>query len=394
MYIYIMFGGEIMKNRFLLSALFVLIVAAVVNPKTLKISRDKTILKDGPGNYYDNITVLRKNSEVDLIKEAEEDAGWYYVSYNSKKGYISKLALSERKKSADPFDSFGGEFNPGSALKNELSPASYTAAIKGFALEYSKKRNMKKVDLDSFFKLLSFKALDVIKVMNETKLAYFPKKGEMIGVQNAYVNQWMEGVGLAVSMNVLQNGIVYDAAMTKRLNIIANILIRQTYDYDRMYYVVIIKDPEPVAYSGPGGYIFISDTLITMLTDYREIVAILAHEIGHIAMRHGYRDLAIDTARENMKESFDELDSETLTEEEMELSDELQSIIDSAVEALKLVRDDIEEYEADDVALELLRRYKINRSYLKNTLAKVYLKLGSSYPEYKTQFERRISRIK
>ncbi|HQJ07080.1 MAG TPA: hypothetical protein PLI57_11970, partial [Spirochaetota bacterium] len=97
---------------------------------------------------------------------------------------------------------------------------------------------------------------------------------------------------------------------------------------------------------------------------------------------------------ENMKESFDELDSETLTEEEMELSDELQSIIDSAVEALKLVRDDIEEYEADDVALELLRRYKINRSYLKNTLAKVYLKLGSSYPEYKTQFERRISRIK
>jgi len=389
-----MFGGEIMKNRFLLSALFVLIVAAVVNPKTLKISRDKTILKDGPGNYYDNITVLRKNSEVDLIKEAEEDAGWYYVSYNSKKGYISKLALSERKKSADPFDSFGGEFNSGSALKNELSPASYTAAIKGFALEYSKKRNMKKVDLDSFFKLLSFKALDVIKVMNETKLAYFPKKGEMIGVQNAYVNQWMEGVGLAVSMNVLQNGIVYDAAMTKRLNIIANILIRQTYDYDRMYYVVIIKDPEPVAYSGPGGYIFISDTLITMLTDYREIVAILAHEIGHIAMRHGYRDLAIDTARENMKESFDELDSETLTEEEMELSDELQSIIDSAVEALKLVRDDIEEYEADDVALELLRRYKINRSYLKNTLAKVYLKLGSSYPEYKTQFERRISRIK
>lgn len=383
-----------MKTRFLLSILFLLLVVTAINPKTLKISRDKTILKDGPGNYYDNITVLRKDSEVNFIKEAAEDAGWYYVSYNSKKGYISKLALSERKKSADPFDSFDEEFASGSAPKNELSPASYTAAIKGFALEYSKKRNMKKVDLDSFFELLNFKALDVIKVMNETKLAYFPKKGEMIGVQNAYVNQWMEGVGLAVSMNILQNGIVYDTAMTKRLNIIANILIRQTYDYDRMYYVVIIKDPEPVAYSGPGGYIFISDTLITMLTDYREIVAILAHEIGHIAMRHGYRDLAIDTARENMKESFDELDSETLTEEEMELSDELQSIIDSAVEALKLVRDDIEEYEADDVAVELLRRYKINKSYLKNTLAKVYLKLGSSYPEYKTQFERRISRIK
>lgn len=383
-----------MKTRFLLSILFLLIVATAINPKTLKISRDKTILKDGPGNYYDNVTVLRKDSEVTFIKEAAEDAGWYYVSYNSKKGYISKLALSERKKSADPFDSFDDEFSSGSAPKNELSPASYTAAIKGFALEYSSKKNMKKVDLDSFFELLNFKALDVIKVMNETKLAYFPKKGEMIGVQNAYVNQWMEGVGLAVSMNILQNGIVYDSAMTKRLNIIANILIRQTYDYDRMYYVVIIKDPEPVAYSGPGGYIFISDTLITMLTDYREIVAILAHEIGHIAMRHGYRDLAIDTARENMKESFDELDSETLTEEEMELSDELQSIIDSAVEALKLVRDDIEEYEADDVAIELLRRYKINKSYLKNTLAKVYLKLGSSYPEYKTQFERRISRIK
>ena len=378
-------------KRIFFTIVLIITISFNLFSKNLTISRDKTALKDGPANYYDNITILKSGAEVEYISDAKEDDGWVYVSYQKKKGDISKLAFSEKKKVKDPFDF---DYDSGKKSKNDLSPASYTAAIKGFAIDYSKKKNLNIVNIDEILNILNFKAIDVIKVMNESKLAYFPKKGELIGVQNAFINAEMESLGLSASLNVLQSGIVFDVDMTKRVNIMANILNRQTYDYDKYYYVFIIKDSEPVAFCGPGGYIFISDILLKLLTDYREVVAVLAHETGHIALRHGYRDLAIDTARMSMNEAFDELAMETLTEKEMEISSMLEDVIDQALEAIKLVRDDKEEFEADDVAVELLRRYKINKKYLKDTLAKVYLKMGTKYPEYKTQFERRISRIK
>lgn len=381
-----------MKKRIICLILFISI--AYINfAKDLTIARDKTAMRTGPANYYDIIFYLKSGTKVTNLGAAKEDDGWIKVKYQNKEGFISKIALSDVKKSNDPFASLEGkEFGK---TKNEISPASYTAAIKGFTIDYSRKKGYGKYDIESLFNSITFKYSDVIKVLNETKLAYFPKRGELIGIENTFINDRIQGVGWAIAMDVIQQyGIVFDLDMTKRLNIIANILIRQTVDYDSQYIVLIISDPEPIAFSGPGGFIFISDGLLKMLTDYREVVAVLAHEIGHIALRHGFRDLAIDEARASMKSSFDELESKTFTERELFLSQELESIIYQAVEACKLVRDSKEEYEADDVAIELLRRYKIDKKFLKETLAKVYLKLGNKYPQYKVQFELRIKKIK
>nr|HPO50832.1 M48 family metalloprotease [Spirochaetota bacterium] len=238
-----------------------------------------------------------------------------------------------------------------------------------------------------------FNDKDMRKIRKESGLAYFPKKGELIGVEEAFINDRMASIGLSISVGVLQQGVVFDRALTVKMNALANILIRQTYDYDTRYYVFIIKDSEPVAFSGPGGYIFLSDKLLTLLTDYRELTAILAHEVGHIALRHGVRDIALEQARFSADKAFDELD-EFLDEDTLAISKDLDNVIKQAREACKLVRDDKDEFEADGVSVEILRRYKIDKSYLINTLNKVTLALATKYPEYLSQTQRRIKKLK
>ena len=368
--------------------------------KEMTIARDKTALRDGPANYYDPIVYLSKGTVVNFLNESDEDAGWLFVEYNGRQGYISSIALKEikKQKSNDPFASldfdsaFGGK-SQSKKSKNEMAPAAYTAAIKGFAVNYAAKIGSNNLDINDLINLTRFDKKDVRKVRKETKLAYFPKKGELIGDPKDSISANLEAVGLAASLSVLRNGVVYDSALTKKANVIANIISRQTIDYDKMYYVFIIPDSEPVAYSGPGGYIFLSDTMMKYLTDYRELVAVIAHEVGHIALRHGVKDMALDNARKNMDDAFGEID-EMLSEDDKMLSDDLQDVIDEFVDKIGLVHDDKEEYEANEVAIELLRRYKIDKKYMRSTLEKIYAALGSTYPEYKEQFRRRMLRIK
>jgi Zn-dependent protease with chaperone function len=230
--------------------------------------------------------------------------------------------------------------------------------------------------------------------MRETKMAYFPKDdGEYIGIKEGYINDRMKAIGLTVSLNVLKQGVVTDENMTKKLNVIANILNRQTWDYDVTFRVWIIKDDEPVAYSGPCGYIFVSNTLLEVLTDYKELVAVIGHEIGHIAMRHGIKDLALEQARYSAEQAFEELDSH-MDKDTLEISEDLDEIMKTAMEACALVRDDKEEYEADAISKELLRRYKIDSKYLINALKKISFELGSKYPQYKKQIQKRIKKLK
>lgn len=303
------------------------------------------------------------------------------------------MALKEEQKkvSSDPFaDLDFGDVD--AKTKQQIAPGSYTAAIKGFAVDYAKKKGYKKFNIEDFWKITEFKPKHVIKVRNETKLAYFPKKGELIGLADTLINQNMSALGLAASMDVLQQGMFMDEEMTRRLNVIANIVNRQTIDYDVQYHVWILNDSAPLAFSGPGGFIFISKGLMKLLTDNREIVAVIAHEVGHIAMRHGIRDLAIEQARYSAEAAFDELETH-MDAETLLISDDLELVVEQAVNACALVRDDKEEYEADEISRELLRRYKIHKKYLINALKKMSRSLGNEYPRYKNQLNLRVRKL-
>ncbi|HUO44778.1 MAG TPA: M48 family metallopeptidase [Burkholderiales bacterium] len=61
---------------------------------------------------------------------------------------------------------------------------------------------------------------------------------------------------------------------------------------DRYSYRLEFRDCRrigPNAFALPGGTIVITDSLIELATDDRQITAVLAHEIGHVRNRHGLR---------------------------------------------------------------------------------------------------------
>ncbi len=68
---------------------------------------------------------------------------------------------------------------------------------------------------------------------------------------------------------------------------------------------MVIDSPTANAYSGPGGYVFVTTGLLARMEDEAELAGVLAHEIGHVTGRHSinaYRDakkkmcIAVNTA--------------------------------------------------------------------------------------------------
>jgi predicted Zn-dependent protease len=59
------------------------------------------------------------------------------------------------------------------------------------------------------------------------------------------------------------------------------------------FVVKVLSDPEPNAYSLPGGFIYVTTGLIDLIDSEAELVAALAHETGHVTARHQTRITAL-----------------------------------------------------------------------------------------------------
>lgn len=55
---------------------------------------------------------------------------------------------------------------------------------------------------------------------------------------------------------------------------------------DMRYTVTILDSPQVNAFALPGGFIFVTRGILALANDASELAAIVAHEIGHVALRH------------------------------------------------------------------------------------------------------------
>jgi predicted Zn-dependent protease len=61
-------------------------------------------------------------------------------------------------------------------------------------------------------------------------------------------------------------------------------------DRDNLGFILrVISSKEINAFAGPGGYVYITTSLLDMIKNKDELVAVLAHEIGHICAQHSIK---------------------------------------------------------------------------------------------------------
>lgn len=119
----------------------------------------------------------------------------------------------------------------------------------------------------------------------------------------------------------------------------------------------VLADSQMVnIFSFPGGQIFITKGLLTLLKTDDEIAAVLSHEIGHVIGRHTTEKLSGFNVLEEFKDSTNATNRYD--------SEQISKFI---TDLLKLTFDSEEEKEADELAL----KYLVGSGYKSNILPQI-----------------------
>lgn len=84
--------------------------------------------------------------------------------------------------------------------------------------------------------------------------------------------------------------IIHDPAVNEYINRLTQNLVRHS-DAKVPFTVQVIESPQVNAMALPGGYFFVNSGLILAADDEAELVGPMAHEIAHVAARHGTRNM-------------------------------------------------------------------------------------------------------
>jgi predicted Zn-dependent protease len=87
-------------------------------------------------------------------------------------------------------------------------------------------------------------------------------------------------------------GYVDDDALQNYVAVIGRKLAASSERPDLPWEFHVVDDATPNAFALPGGYIFVTRGLLTLLDSEAELAAVLGHEIGHVTARHSVNQLS------------------------------------------------------------------------------------------------------
>jgi len=143
------------------------------------------------------------------------------------------------------------------------------------------------------------------------------------------------------------------------------------------YHFLVVDTDEVNAMAAPGGFIFVTKGLVKRCGDEETLAAILAHEIGHVAARHGLQSIKksrlIDAFKVIGSEAARQFDSEELTK----ITGIFEGVLGDVVETLvERGYDRKFEYEADKLALT----FAVRTGYAPGGLAEFLKSMEENQP--------------
>ena len=365
------------------------VAVAAAEPAPQYTKRVRNEVREGPGNYYPLVAVLPKGAPVSVTKG---EGGWLNFSARvssggAVRGWIAKNCLSNKEagKSMASLDL--------GALPQGVSPASVAAAVRGFALSYGR---AKASALDSLQALKPpfFTPEQYRSFRSEMRPAEADLAGKLLAqdswlLKDYEVSPREEGIGLGIAARVAARGLNDDRAFLGYLNMLGTSLAEASGAYDYPFIIYALKAKEVNAVAVPGGSIFLSEPLISACRDEAELSAVIAHEMTHVILRHGLKELGSRSVALRADAAQEELDREAGGEPDPDQED-LENWAEEAYNVVHKPRLQAYEEEADRGAALILARAGYDVSALPRMIARVgEAAAGTGSPFNKMDFKKR-----
>ncbi|MDW7693548.1 M48 family metalloprotease [Flammeovirgaceae bacterium SG7u.111] len=88
-----------------------------------------------------------------------------------------------------------------------------------------------------------------------------------------------------------QMGIVDDSIMTAYVSSVGNRLVSALVDPMFEFHFHIVDDPVPNAFALPGGYVYVTRGILSLVATEDELACVMAHEIVHVLRRHSIKQM-------------------------------------------------------------------------------------------------------
>ncbi|HEY2587859.1 MAG TPA: M48 family metalloprotease [Tepidisphaeraceae bacterium] len=121
--------------------------------------------------------------------------------------------------------------------------------------------------------------LDVMQLAN----------GANKGVKAAGMNEKNEpAIGQAVSLALTNTyGVTSNEQLARYVVLVGQTVASRTPRADQPWVFGVLDTNEVNAFSGPGGYVWVTRGAIAQMQDESELAGVLGHEIGHVVKQHG-----------------------------------------------------------------------------------------------------------
>ncbi|MBP5451887.1 MAG: M48 family metalloprotease [Treponema sp.] len=214
----------------------------------------------------------------------------------------------------------------------------------------------------------------------ENALSSMSKAAEEFTPENEYF------IGRSVAANLLTNYKIYEnKGLESYLNKICQALVVNSEDpyLFNGYHVKILDTTEVNAFSTSGGHIFVTRGLLSCAESEDALAAVIAHEIGHIQLKHSIKSIKKSRNTEAVKATLN------ATMSSIGLSDLANDLDDMVGDAISdMVNNGYsksQEYDADKLAVELMALAGYNPDAMVDMLNKMAeLQKGKKGGFYKT----------
>ncbi|HSZ56154.1 MAG TPA: M48 family metalloprotease [Tepidisphaeraceae bacterium] len=107
--------------------------------------------------------------------------------------------------------------------------------------------------------------------------------------QAAGLNEHQErAIGESVSLAATnQYGVISDEQLAQYVVLVGQTVASRTNRADQPWVFGVLNTDKINAFSGPGGYVWVTRGAIAMMQDESELAGVLGHEIGHVVKHHG-----------------------------------------------------------------------------------------------------------